>query len=256
MDQFSENVIIAIVGTMAMLVLVMFIIVFFVLYQRKIARKQQEIQAQENAFQLELTKATLQSKESEQRRIAGELHDEIGSKLTSIKIGMNTINIPEDQKNNIDSMLKETIQSVRRISNEMMPSVLEEFGLIDAIKNLVSVNNKNNIIDTNYISSVESLELTSEQELGLYRIIQELINNIVKYANASKVNIDVKENSDNISLIIIDNGNGFEPTEAQLKKSNSLGLKNILTRLQLLNGEIKYEPNKSKGTTTTVKIKL
>lgn len=252
MGGIEDKVIVGIIGSLSLILLSLTVILFFVFYQRKIMSKQKEIAEQEIEHQKSLTYSIIKAKEVEQRRIAQELHDEIGSQLTTLKMKLTSVLEPTEDAGFIQETLRTTIQSVRRISNELLPSVLAEFGLIHALKNLITTINKLGTIDANYHSDLEEMHLSSEKELNTYRIVQEVVNNILKYAEAQKINIDVIDEGKNYVIAIKDDGIGFIPSEDQMKKPNSLGMKNIQSRLQIINGTIDYQLNKSKG--TTVKI--
>lgn len=258
MESIEKSVIIFILGTLSLLVLSMSVIVFFVIYQKKIAKKHYEMMEKDVQHQRNLTSAVIQTREKEQRRIAEELHDNVGSQLTTIKFGIAGLNISPEEKELMTKNLQDTINNVRKLSNELLPSVLDQFGLIDAIGNQIQIFNQTNILDADFKHDLDVSLLNETQQLGLYRLFQELTNNIIKYANAKTllIQLNYDQSANNVVLEIKDDGDGFKPTKADIQKSNSLGLKNIESRIQLLNASIEYLPNKNKGTNTIITCPL
>lgn len=242
---------IIITGTGGMLLLAIIVISFIVIYQRKMYAKQRELDLVELDAQKRLVEAEIQVKEREQKRVAQELHDEIGASLTAIRFLFEDLDEDNKVKPKLKSSLKDITQKVRRISNDLLPSVLEEFGLMEAIRDFVGSFNSNDQISFKFIHKHYSHQVVDKEiELSLYRIVQELTNNILKYAEASEIEIELKSDASDIIIIIVDNGNGVIPLKENATKT--LGLKNIESRLQYINATIKREKNKLKGTTVTI----
>lgn len=233
-----------IIATLAMFIMSLSIIMFAVLYQQKMRRKRQEMIQLELNYKNELIHAVLDAKELEQRRIAIELHDDIGSSLTALKLSFASLPINEEERKLLNEGVQITIGKVRSLSNRLLPSILEELGLIPAIKSLI--NTLSLQIPTMQFSVVavndpKNESQTREISLGLYRILQELINNILKYADATEIQIVVEQNNQGTQIVITDNGKGFVPTKEDKLKSQSLGLKNIESRSQQIQAKIDYE---------------
>jgi len=251
MDGENKIELILITGTGGMLLLTLIVISFIVIYQRKMFAKQRELALLELESQKKLVKAEIQVKEREQKRVAQELHDEIGASLTAVRFLLEKLDDKLKVKLELKSSLKDITQKVRRISNDLLPSVLEEFGLLEAIRDFVNNYNLNNSILITFSHQNYSVKtIKKDVELSLYRIVQELTNNIFKHAEASEINITLKNTAKNIIIVITDNGNGIIPSWENGRKT--LGLKNIESRLQYINGSIKREPNKPKGTIVTI----
>ncbi|MCH2225478.1 MAG: histidine kinase, partial [Crocinitomicaceae bacterium] len=232
---------ILIFGTVGMLFLAFAVILFIVAYQRRLFRKQQEINLMEIDTQKQLMEAVILAKEKEQKRVAQELHDGIGSALTALKISLIQMNIDEDNKAWIDSSIKSISIDVRRISNELMPSILENMGLHTAMEHLTSSLETSSGIRINYEKDKTLSNVHSEIiELAIYRIIQELLTNIVKYAEAKTISIHELKRSDKYIIQLKDDGFGYIPSDSDLAKPGSLGLKNIHSRVQQIHGQITY----------------
>jgi signal transduction histidine kinase len=254
----SEKIdLIIVLGTSGMLLLALFIIVFVVAYQRRLFAKQKELIEIDMRVQKELMEAVILTKEKEQKRMAQELHDGIGSALTALKMSLIQMTLDKDDKTRINSDIKAISTDVRRLSNELMPSVLEDMGLQKAISNLTSHLSLSSPILFIHDAKKTVDDLFNEQgELALFRVVQEILNNIVKYANATNVNVTEEREGSIYFLDIVDNGDGYIPSEADLAKPGSLGLKNIKSRIQQINGTITYKPMVPKGTMVTIEIPI
>lgn len=233
-----------IIGTLAMFIMALSIIVFAVLYQQKMRRKRQEIVQLELNYKNEMVQATLDAKELEQRRIAIELHDDIGSSLTALKLSFVSLPINDEERIMLTEGIQNTINKVRSLSNRLLPSVLEELGLVPAVKSLLNTLGQQ-ISNVHFsviaVNDPKHESQTKEVSLAVYRILQELINNILKYANATEIQLTLEQDEEGIQIILIDNGTGFVPTKEDKLKSQSLGLKNIESRSQQIGAQIDYE---------------
>lgn len=239
-----------VIVTVGMILLSLAIISAVFFYQQKLQRRRNQLKNVEIDYQKNLLNASIEAREMEQRRIAFELHDDIGSTLTAIKFSLANAKVEESVMTNLNN----AIQKVRRISYELLPSILDEMGLLSGATSLV--NNLNDQIrniefSIQPVRDPQSPEQTKEIELALYRVLQELLNNIVKYANASTVNVLLIQNELGIDMIIEDDGDGFNP-ESVNRVSSSLGLRNMEMRIQQIDGSLKFE-KKSKGTRVVVK---
>ncbi|WP_294673960.1 ATP-binding protein [uncultured Fluviicola sp.] len=243
-EQGTSNLgLLLVIASLVMFILALSIIVFAVLYQQKMRRKKQEMIQMELNYKHEMVQATLDAKELEQRRIAIELHDDIGSSLTALKLSFASLPIDEEERRLLNEGVQNTINKVRSLSNRLLPTILEELGLIPAAKSLVNTlsnqipNVQFSIIAVNDPSHDSQ---TREVSLAVYRILQELLNNILKYAEATIIEIVLEQNEEGIQLSVVDNGKGFVPTKEDKRKSQSLGLKNIESRSQQIGAEITY----------------
>jgi signal transduction histidine kinase len=233
-----------VIASLAMFILALGIIVFAVLYQQKMRRKKQEMVQLELNYKNSLVQAILDAKEIEQRRIAIELHDDIGSSLTALKLSFASLPIDEHERKLLNEGVQITINKVRSLSNRLLPTILEELGLIPAVKSLINTLAQQ-IPQISFsviaVNDPKHESQTREINLAVYRILQELINNVLKYAEATIVEITLEQNEEGIQINLTDNGIGFIPTKADKLKSNSLGLKNIESRSQQIDAQIDYQ---------------
>lgn len=235
--------VVLILGTLLVLFLVASIIFFALLYQQKMKRKVQELHEVELINKTKLVRAELDAKEKEQRRIAIELHDDIGSSLTALKLSFANLPLTKEQKETVNDGIQQTINKVRSLSNQLLPTVLEELGLVAATRYLVKSLEKQ-IPDVKFsvvaVNDNPHPNQSKEVVLSIYRITQELLNNILKHAHATEISVTLEQNFQGVILSVTDNGNGFIPQHKDKFKKQSLGLKNIESRIYQINGEITY----------------
>ncbi|PWG04601.1 sensor histidine kinase [Polaribacter aquimarinus] len=202
-------------------------------------------------------KALIDAQESERSRIARELHDgvvqQIGSvilKSRNILAKMNLLQTKESQE--LLKSLENSNQDLRTISHQMMPRALKELGILSALNDLL----ENSLVYTNVAYSLEHFNikerLPQKIEITIYRIVQELINNIIKHSKATEVSVQIFNANNTIILIVEDNGVGF----AKGKSKKGIGLLNISSRLDMVNGDVNFEPSPKSGTLVTIKIPL
>lgn len=251
----NEIVFMMTLGTGGMVMLAVMVIVFIVIYQRRIFKKKTQIAEMEMETQRLLMDAVLTTKELEQKRIAQELHDEIGSSVNAVKMSLIYMELSEDTRVKLNDDLLTISKNVRRLSNELMPSVLDELGFQQALIHLVKrfQESTNTVFETTQMVDLPFF-IDKSVELSLYRVIQELINNILKYSNATKVELNVRHDSRYLLIELKDNGTGFIPSEMYLSKTDSLGLKNIISRIQQVRAKIDYSLLEPSGTKVTIQL--
>ena len=232
-----------------------FLLVMFT-NQRKKWQLQKEMGVLKEQQQNLLIEGAVRSEEGERHRIAEMLHDEVGAILSSVRLHFSNINSNQlDEKGKAlcersKEMLDDGIKRVRTISHNLHSTLLKEFGLNEAISNFLAKTVQGTIVkvetdlDTNYHTE------TSETDLGIYRIVQELSNNILKHAHANFMHVSTHIKNDNLlELIIRFNGSGLSQEEfEELRFSpEGLGLKNIQNRIILLKGKIQFERNEKEN---------
>ena len=240
---------------------------------RLVIQAQEEIlKIEEEKYELQLAEdriragALIEGQEEERKRFARELHDGIGQMLTGLKLHAEKLKhvqfTDEKQRSRFDQlviMIQDTIRTTRQISYNLMPSVLEDFGLNAALNLLCEQTSQSSGIKVEFIGSRERVALSKPIEIGLYRIAQEALNNAVKHSNADFIMITLEKNTDQILLKIEDNGKGFLLDNVKNQENVYLphnGIENIRTRASLLNGEISIDSKLNGGTRLVVKIDL
>ena len=209
--------------------------------------------------QTEQIRAAIHAQEEERKRISRDLHDDIGTKLSALKLFISSLEIKAHAihqeeivslAQNSEQFIGEVVKDLRNLLINLSPTVLEDFGYTNAVEGLVNKINETKLIhfDLNVFGFKQRLQ--KDYELALYRITQELINNILKHADAKNISLQTGLRDDKIVLIIEDDGKGFDVNQHK----EGYGLKNLETRTKLLNGKIIIESVPGKGTTTLIEI--
>jgi len=208
-----------------------------------------------------LLHSVLTTQEAERKRIAKDLHDDIGSKLNVIRLNMHQLKKKAGENpalvgnvEEVNELLGSTIQTTRRISHDLLPPTLENFGLMEAVKELKESINKGQP-DFMQIELYDEINkpLDKTTALHLFRIIQELITNSLKYAEAKNLTLGLQLLPDQILLNYKDDGKGMELKNLQKRKG--LGFKNIDSRLSLLGANINYESSPDNGFNANITLK-
>jgi PAS domain S-box-containing protein len=194
------------------------------------------------ASQKRVLSAAIQAQESERKRISEALHDSVGQLLYAIKISVDQIkNAGTNSKAFIHAgeLINQAIKETRNISFELTPSILADFGLEAALEEIIKRFNSPQLKLSISTSGLRKQRINPEVEITVFRIIQELVNNIVKHSLASEGHIEVSRKKDAITIIVSDNGIGLDPQNKSITKGN--GLASIKNRLSLFNGSMVIE---------------
>lgn len=197
--------------------------------------------------------------EDEKEKLGKELHDSAGQNLLLLKLSLQNLKNVDNPQQEIDNMinsLDELITEIRDISHQLRPRILNEFGLVPALKsNIDAINNQNGIkgfLTTNYEKGI----LNKEYELNIYRICQESISNIIKHAKCAEFYIQLLLDENLLKLVISDDGKGFNVREYLSEGRSSLGLLNIRERAENYNGTMSIISAPEEGTTIFIKFNL
>lgn len=237
----------------------------FALFAWYLAKQPEKLNilVEEKTSQLRQLTSSLQNiREEERTRIAREIHDELGQQLTGLKMDISWIDkklVLEDpalQKRISDmiSLIDDTIITVRRIASELRPSILDDLGLITALEWQTQEFEKRTMIKSVFKNNTNDFNPERELSTTIFRVYQEALTNIMRHAQASLVETTIEVMDNYVSLIIKDNGCGFDVNE--VKSKNSLGLIGMNERVLLFDGILIIESQKSKGTTISLKIPL
>jgi signal transduction histidine kinase len=220
----------------------------------EIRRAQEQLQ--------ELSSHIQDAKEQERLRIAREIHDEIGSLLTAIKIDLSWLNhhLPKenqlliDKAITIETLVNKAIASASNLAQSLRPGFLDYFGIIAAIEIETQEFSKRSGVSCTVIKSQESIDLPETHSISLFRIFQETLNNILKHAQAKNAQIEIVKGSDHLELIISDDGIGF--SDSARNKPRSFGLRGIHERVAHLGGSVKIASALGKGTQIAIFVPL
>lgn len=230
----------------------------FVFYRHK--QRQKAALAAELLRQHDLRmKAVLQGQEDERRRIAKELHDGVGQKLSGIKLNFQSM-VPKalnsenlQQIGTLEKLLDDASQEVRTISHQMMPKELEQFGLVPAIESMLRFSLGNTRIAYSFEHVGLNGRFDQDVQLTLFRVLQEIVSNVIKHSGARQLIVQLLKHSNNIALMVTDDGVGFNVNE---KEKSGIGLMNIAGRVESVRGISHFESAPGSGTTVTIRIPL
>ena len=229
-------------------------------------RKRAEEAIKASHQQLRALAGRLQSVREEQRKeIAREIHDELGGALTGLKIDLSFLasSAPKSRdKTKRDSFLSkilemsklidETIGTVRRIVTELRPSILDDFGLLAALEWQLQEFQKRTGIQSEFVSTMEHINMDEELSIAVFRIFQEALTNVARHANATKVTATLYKEADSLVLKVEDNGKGI--SEDDIHNTKSIGLIGMRERALFLGGTVNFSGEPSKGTTVSVQF--
>ncbi|MEM6641702.1 MAG: sensor histidine kinase [Bacteroidota bacterium] len=223
------------------------------IYNRKQVEQKQKLQEERESGYQNVINAT----EEERKRISKDLHDGIGQQLSAIKLALGNFSkkVSGDSKAEIEKMTESFSKSadeVRSISHQMMPLALMENGLVHAIEDLLQSSFQFSEIKHQFEHRLKNERFDEKIEISLYRITQELINNIIKHAGATEVSVQLIEVKNKLTLFVEDNGVGL----GQNVKRSGMGLLNIQSRLEIVQGKVNYEQAAGSGTSAVVSIPL
>ena len=243
------------IGTIGMLFLTIALIIFIIFHQRRVIKYQVRMQHMEAEQQKVLLRASIKFQEEERQRIAEDLHDDAGPLLATARLYLseNLIHLDKDsQRQSILSakqIIDETIQLIRNISHSLTPPTLKNFGLESAVNDFFQKINNSGSFNADCTFHNYTKRLKVEKELSIFRIIQELVNNILRHSNATFIHLIQHNGEENILIKLSHDGNGLLNEDyIQLSKSSTgLGLKNIQSRLKVIHGDILFEQASSKS---------
>jgi signal transduction histidine kinase len=196
------------------------------------------------------------AQEVERRRLARELHDETGQALTSILLGLRSLEAlveGNEEKEAVSALRRqtvETLQDVRRLAVELRPKALDDFGLEAALDRLIGNFGEQTGLTVDFAAGLGEEQLPGEIATALYRIVQEGLTNIVKHAHARRVSILVTRQNERVALVIEDDGRGFDPE----RPAEGFGIQGMRERVELIGGTLRVESGAEAGTTIAVEV--
>ncbi|WP_332871486.1 sensor histidine kinase [Spirosoma rhododendri] len=250
------------VGSAVLLSMAVFIIVFVAYYQQKQAKQQLALKEIQEQHRLELMAATFRGQEAERQRLAEDLHDSIGTMLSVTKMSLNQLNRQLDDAANRQEqfvktrdMLDETMTNVRRISRDLVPTVLQRFGLLAALDELADRATTDELrVVLDCPGPVD--HLPPALQLTFYRIAQELLNNAIRHARAQLITIQLYCVDHEARMSILDDGIGFDFDAIMEDKKAGLGLRNIESRLNVVAGHVTFDVAPGRGSRIHAQVNL
>ncbi len=260
----GENIVLIVaIGCSVMLLLACFIIFFVVLYQKKVIIQKKEVEQIKSIHQQELLRSTLEVEEKERERIAKNIHDDLGALISILRLNNSrtTKNINNKEiiatisaENNI--ILNRTSESVRSISKKLASPTLTKLGYEKALRELTNSFNQTGEITMTFSNNLENpLNLPSQSASHLFRVSQEIINNIVKHDHANEVHVSIYDTDNNTFIAFNHSEKGIDNAQVEelIKQHKGLGLSSIQSRLSIIGATIDYKAQDNE--TATVKIK-
>ncbi len=250
---FENDLQIVIIYTVIIFItLCILLISFFYFSRKKIIEKELEKRDLEIAYQKDLLKSVIITQEEERKRIAQDLHDDISSKLNIVSLNSQLLKTPnlseaeiKEISDNIINLTKKALDNSRRIAHDLLPPVLEKFGLEAGIKELCLEISTTKSVKIDFVNNIKFDFSDNDKHLHVFRILQELINNSIRHGNAKNISIFMFEKEAIKTCKYNDDGKGFEISNPKNKKG--LGMKNIQSRINFLNGKLKIKSEINKG---------
>lgn len=244
-NQTKDLAVTIILSSVLVITIIVYFLYTFIRQQRKILKWQQARIA-----------AEIETLEAERKRIATDLHDEIGPVLSAVKLQINHLEPVEEQEQMVlqksSSQIDFVIQKFRDISYNLLPNTLVRKGLVKAIEEFIyRVKNDKNL--TIHFAAQEITTMPLEKQVNIFRIVQEIVHNTIKHAKANTLNIEILEKGKLLILKTTDDGVGFEYKE-MLQHANGLGLLSLQSRAEVLNGYLQIESAIGKGTNYLLQI--
>jgi len=232
----------------------------------KIFDSLQQAEKERKESEQRILNAIIQAEEKERRRLAKELHDGLGPLLSTVRMSISALrkhNVDNEQASDIientELIIKETIRTIREISNNLGSHILNNFGLADAMKAFCSPINSSGEIAVSFKTNVPEERFEEKTETVLFRVFCEFLNNAIKHADAKSVEVELTKHNNILRLIISDDGVGFDVRKT-IKKSEKMGfgmgLSNIYSRVKSINGTVNIESSKKTGTNAIIVVNL
>ncbi len=254
-------------GILASLLALLLFFGYYVYSQRmRKARKKErlqeaEVQLLKQEQQNKIFSAMIEGQEKERKRLAIDLHDGLGGRLSGISMNLSKLDkdepkeYPKKQLQKVMKDLDDSLTELRSIARNMMPETLVKFGLQAALKDYCSSMTTSDTKVTLQVYGADK-DIDINQQVTIYRVIQELINNAVKHAKATEILVQFMREGDKVDITVEDNGVGFNKSEKHSTTNSGMGLSNLETRVAYLKGNIEFDSEENEGTTVNVHLNI
>ena len=240
MQQDGNQILVFIIFSSALIVLIIVLVLAFLIsYQKKVVTQKLHLEQAEVAHRQKLLNATIEMQEKERKRIASDLHDDIGSLLSTMKLNLiylQKAQHEEDRKKVLDQtfeMVKDGLANVRRISYDLLPPTLVRLGLWEAIKELTNrLNDSEQVSIALSINGTDDFRLSEPKELAIFRVVQELVSNTLHHSGAKHIGLEINANKARLTLDYKDDGPGF----SNAQQLGGLGMTNMQSRIRAIKG--------------------
>lgn len=239
-------------ASIVVLLLSSFIVLFLVFYTRRQRDNRREKQLMQTQFEQEILKTQIEIQEQTLKTISEEIHDNVGQVLSLAKLNLNTFPATDDEiiktkVGDTKQLVSKAINDLRDLSRSLYGDKIADLGLPEAIANELKILQNTGLYQTVFITTGEPFKLESQNEIVIFRIVQEALNNSIKHAKAKLISIEISYTPDIFRLTITDDGNGFDM--ATLQSGNTgIGLKSMQSRTSLIGGDFLIQSAHDSGT--------
>lgn len=202
--------------------------------------------------------AMVKGRDNERRRLAQDLHNHFGSLLATLKVNLNGMDdVKSERHKTMTTLVDQACADIRNMSHSLNMGISENFGLIPAIKELTDHLQQSGGLRVEFSAAMGDHQLNSENEIIIYRIVQELVSNVLKHAQASKLSVSLTyfEEENLVNIIVQDDGKGFDQTRVDLD-SDGMGLSSLSEMVEKLDGEITFDTHEKSGTTVNIDLPM
>ena len=253
MQKLSENITIILGASILLLLILLFIVMLVMAYLKRDLKHLKEKETMEADFEKQLLQSQLETQEETLNQLSTEIHDNVGQLLNSTKllIGLTqrALQQPPETLAMADDTLAKAIQEIRSLSKSLNKEWLRQFNFIENLEAEIARINAARSLQIQLFRP-EALSLMADEQIILFRIVQEVLQNAIKHAQAKKIDITIKENNRMLSICVADDGTGFD--EAVILKS--VGILNIKHRTHLLGGTVQWQSAINNGTSVTIQL--
>jgi len=261
-DKGQEIYIIIIIASVLALFLVGFIVTILFLYQRRRHQQEQELALMKDVYEQEALKSQLEIQENTLKTISQELHDNIGQMLSVVKISLAVLPVAKEHEaydpiQNSRQILNKAIADLSSLTKSLHTDRITEIGLDEAIRYEIDSVKRSGILDVNLSIEGEEFHFEDQKKIFLFRMFQEILNNILKHSRATTVSVTLQYGTDySFELGIIDNGVGFDVASKRqaVNSSSGVGLKSLFNRAKLVGADLEMHSEPGKGTRVTISI--
>ena len=240
-------------------------LIAFLLFRNYRAGVEKRVQAErmaalEKQREADQLRSMINGEEQERKRIAQELHDGLGTLLATVKLQFNAVQNERPDIDTVksyqkaDNLLDEACTEVRKISYNLMPAILQQYGLEYALQDLCEGINRSGRLEVSFIPYGLDYNFDDQTAVSVYRIVQELVKNTLRHAEASELIVQLSVEDDALNIVVEDDGQGFDPAEKL--QNPGIGLQSIQSRLALLGGKMEVESSPQAGATFNIDIPL
>lgn len=221
-------------------------------------RIEEELNASRSRLEV-LSRQLIATQESERRYIARELHDQIGQSLTAIKLNLNAVQSSAHEIPTLTilhetiAVVDQTLEQVRTLSLELRPSILDDLGLVAALRWYLDRQASRAGFTVQFAAELSNGDVSKEIETTCFRVTQEIVTNVVRHAHARNVRVEIRRLETELELFVQDDGVGFDPTAA---RGNSMGLSGMRERVMIVGGRMDIQSAPSRGTEIRVRVPL